>query len=60
MRGHLALARIGSSVLLEVLIDIAALHEIAPYSAHRANNNLLLLEGGSRAQTGSFYKNLEQ
>jgi hypothetical protein len=60
VRGHLLLARIGDSVPLKVLIATAALHEIALYSAHRADNNFLLLEGGSRAQIRLFYKNLER
>ena len=53
-------SRIGDSVLLEVLIDMAALHEIAPCSAHRADGDFLLLEGGSGARTKSFYENLER
>ena len=47
MRGRLALARISDSFPFEVLIDMAALHEIASGGAHRANDDLLALEGGS-------------
>lgn len=45
MRGHLALARIGSPLPMEVLIDGAALHEIAPRTEHRADDDFLVLEG---------------
>jgi hypothetical protein len=44
MRDHLALARIGNSLPLEIPIDMAALHEIVPCSAHRAGYNFLALE----------------
>ena len=59
MRGHLALARIGDSLPLEVLIDGAALRKIAPRSAHRADNDFLASEGGSEARTRLFYDNSE-
>jgi len=39
--GHLRLATIGDPLLLEVPIDAVVLHEIAPRSAHRANNDFL-------------------
>ena len=60
MRGHLALARIGDSLPLEVPIDVAALHEIASGSARRADDDLLASEGGSRVRTEPFYENLER
>ena len=59
MRGHRALARIGDSLPLEVPIDVATLHEIALRSAHRADNDFLALEGGSKAQIRLFYENLD-
>jgi hypothetical protein len=50
---HLALARIGCSLPLEVPIDMAARHESARDSAHRADEGSLALGralgGGSRA-----------
>ena len=60
MRGYLVLARISSLLLLEVLINRAALHKIAPCSAHKANNNFLVLEGGCKGRIRLFYKNLER
>jgi hypothetical protein len=60
VRGHLALARIGDSLPLEVPIDAAALHEIAPGSAHRADDAFPASEGGSRVRTRPFYENLER
>jgi hypothetical protein len=60
VRGHLALARISSSLPLEVLIDGAALHEIAPRSAHRANDNFLVLKEGRESRIRLFYQNLER
>ena len=60
MRGHLALARIGDSLPLEVPIDMAALHEIAPCSAHRADDDFLASERDSRARTRPFFKNMER
>jgi hypothetical protein len=42
---YLALARIGSSLPLEVLIGAAALHKIAPRSTHRADDDFLVEEG---------------
>jgi hypothetical protein len=59
VQGYLALARISSSLLLEVLIDGAALHEIAPRSAHRANDDFLVLEESCESRIRLFYKNLE-
>jgi hypothetical protein len=55
----LALARIGGSLPLEVPIDGAVLHEIAPRSAYRADNNFLVLEGGCEGKIMLFCKNLE-
>lgn len=55
MRSHLALARVGDSLPLEVPIDAAALHEITPRSAHRADDDFLDSEGGSGARTRLFY-----
>ena len=60
MRGRLALARISDSFPFVVLIDMAALHEIASGGAHRANDDLLALEGGSRVWIEPFYENLER
>lgn len=60
MRGHLALARIGSLLPLEVLINVAALHRIALRSAHRVNDNFLVSEGGCEGRIRLFYKNLER
>jgi hypothetical protein len=60
VRGYLALARIGGSLPLEVPIDGAALHEIAPRSAHRANDDFLVLEGCCKGRIRLFYKNLER
>jgi hypothetical protein len=59
VRGHISLARISGSLPLEVPIDGAALHEMAPRSAHRADNDLLLLEGGYTASMNLFYKKSE-
>ena len=44
MRGHLALARIGDSLPLEVPIDVGTLHEFARDSAHKADDDFLALE----------------
>ena len=60
MRGHLALAWIGGSLPLEVPIDGAALHEIAPCSARRADDDFLVLEGGCEGRIRLFYKNSER
>jgi hypothetical protein len=60
VRGHLALARIGSSLPMEVLIDGVALHKIAPRSAHRADDDFLVLEGGRESMIRLFYKNSER
>jgi hypothetical protein len=57
VRGYLLLGRIGGSLPLEVLIDGAALHEIVSRSAHRADNDFLVLEGGYTARMNLFYKN---
>jgi hypothetical protein len=57
---YLALARVGDSLPLEVLIDAAALHEIAPRCVHRADDDFPASEGGSRVWTGLFYNNLER
>jgi hypothetical protein len=57
--GSPPLARIGDSLLLEVLIDAAALHEIAPHSTHRADDDFLALDGGSRTRARPFYKKSE-
>lgn len=59
MQGHLTLARIGGSLPLEVPIDGAALHKIAPRSAHRADDDFLASEGGSEARIKLFYENLD-
>jgi hypothetical protein len=56
VRSYLSLARIGGSLPLEVLIDGVALHEIAPRSAHRADNDFLVLEGGCAARINVFYE----
>jgi hypothetical protein len=47
--GYLALARISDTLPLEVLIAIAALHEFAYDSAYRADDDFLVLDGGSRS-----------
>jgi hypothetical protein len=47
--GHLVLDRIGDSLPLKVLIDVATLHEVAPPGAHRADDDFLASEGGSKA-----------
>jgi hypothetical protein len=47
MWSHLALARIGDLLLLEVPIDVAALHEFACDSTHKAYDNFRALERGS-------------
>jgi len=60
MRGHLALAWIGSSLLLEVPIDGAALHETAHRSAPRANNDFLVSERGCECRISLFRQILEQ
>lgn len=60
MRGHLTLARIGGSLPLEVPIDGAALHETAPRSAHRADDDFLVSEGGCEGRIWLFYKNSER
>jgi hypothetical protein len=60
VRGHLVLARISDSLPLEVPTGMAALHEIAPCSAHRADDYFLASERGSRARARSFYENLER
>ena len=57
---HLALARIGSSLPLEVPIDGAALHKIAPRSTRRADDDFVLSEGVFRNTIRLFYKNLGQ
>ena len=57
---HLALARIGGSLPLEVPIDAVALHEIAPRSAHRADDDFLALEGDYEGRIRLFYENLER
>ena len=49
VQGHLALAGIRVSLPLEVPSDMAALHEFVRDSAHRADNDFLALEGGSKA-----------
>ena len=60
MRSHLALARIGDSLPLEVPIDVAALHEFARDSAHKANDGFQAPEGGFEARIRQFYKNSER
>lgn len=45
---------------MEVPIDVAALHEIAPRSAHKADDDFLVLEGGREGRIKLFYKNLGQ
>jgi hypothetical protein len=50
---------VGDSLPLEVPIDTAALHEIAPGSAHRANDDFLVSEGGCEGRVSLLYKNLE-
>jgi hypothetical protein len=37
-----------------------ALHKFAPRSAHRADDNFLVLEGGCEGRIRLFYKNSEQ
>jgi hypothetical protein len=59
-RDHLALAHIGSSLPLEVPIDRAALHKIAPRSAHRADDDFLVLEGGFTARIRPLYNKPER
>ena len=59
MRGHLALARIGDSLPLEVLNGIATLNEVAPRSVHRADDDfpasreVLRLRQGYSTKIGS-------
>ena len=60
MRGYLVLARIGGSLPLEVLIGGAALYEIAPRSAHRADDDFLESEEGREGRTRLFYKKPER
>ena len=56
MRGHRALAWVSGSLPLEVLIDEAALHEIALRSAHRADDDFLILGGGRKSRIMLIYK----
>ncbi len=49
MRGHLVLARIGDLLPLEVPIDVATLHKVAPRGAHRADDDFLASEEGFKA-----------
>jgi hypothetical protein len=56
VRGHLALAQIGGSLPLEVPINGAVLHKIAPRSAHRAGDKFLVLKEGCAARIRLFYK----
>lgn len=60
MRGYRALARIGDSLPLEVPFNGAALHEIAPRNAHRADDDFLISEGGYKGRIRLFYKNSER
>jgi hypothetical protein len=60
VRGHISLARISGSLPLEVPIDGAALHEMAPRSAHRADNDFLVSDGGCEGRIRLFYKNSER
>lgn len=60
MQGYLALARIGVSLPLEVLVDMATLYEFARDSAHKADNDFRTLEGGFEAKIRLFYENLER
>ncbi|KAF2463150.1 uncharacterized protein BDR25DRAFT_363058 [Lindgomyces ingoldianus] len=53
-------AWIGGLLLLEVPIDRAALHETARRSAHRADDDFLVLEGGCEGRIRLFYKNSER
>jgi hypothetical protein len=43
------LASVSNLLLLQVLINIVALYKVAYSSAHRANNNFLVLEEGLEA-----------
>jgi hypothetical protein len=56
VRGYLALDRVSGSLPLEVLIDGVALHEIAPRSAHRADNDFLVLEGDCKGRRAILQK----
>ena len=56
----LPLARIRSLLLLEVPIGGAALHETAPRSAHRADDDFLVVGGGYEAKIRLFYKYSER
>jgi hypothetical protein len=56
-QSHLVLAGISSSLPPEVSIGGVALHEIAPRSTRRADDNFLLLEGGFEGRMKLFYKN---
>lgn len=50
VRGRRVLASIGGSLPLEVPIGGTALHEIAPRSAHRADNDFTVLDGDNRGR----------
>jgi hypothetical protein len=58
--GQLALARVRDSLLLEVPTSIAARHEFARDSAHRADDYFLVLEDDSETRIRLFYENLER
>jgi len=58
--GHFALARIRVSLLLEVPVDMATLHEFARNSAHKADDDFQALEGGFEANIRPFYENSER
>jgi len=53
------LAWIGDSLPLEVLINEAVLHQIAPRRTHRADY-IRVLEGGYEGRVKLFYKDLER
>lgn len=56
MRGRRALASIGGSLPLEVPVGGAALHEVAPRSVYRADDDLTVLQGGFEGRMKLFYK----
>lgn len=60
MRGRLALARIGSSLPLEVPVDGVALHRTAPRSTHRADDNFPVPEEGYEDRIRLFYEDSER
>ncbi|XTI89134.1 hypothetical protein V2W45_1400510 [Cenococcum geophilum] len=59
-QSHLALARICGSLPLEIPIDMAALHDFARDSAHKADVGFRAPEGGFEARIRLFYENSER